>query len=72
MPIPNAHFHGTSRVGQAGRKWGTDPRTADVTYAADEVEFMCAMERFKRRFGREPTCRDVLAVARALGYRKVF
>ena len=36
----------------------------------DEVEFMMAMERFKREYHRpHPTCRDILAVARSLGYR---
>ena len=73
VPIPNRHVRGHHiRANQSGRRWGTDPSTTDVTYTADEVEFMLAMERLKRRLCREPTCRDVLAVARSLGYRKVL
>lgn len=71
MPRPNDRLRGHNQVNESGRRWGTDPRTSDVTYSADELEFMLAMERLKRRLGRQPTCRDVLAVARSLGYRKV-
>jgi hypothetical protein len=38
----------------------------------DEWEFLLAMAGFQRRFGRRyPTWREVLHVARCLGYRKV-
>ena len=38
----------------------------------DEVEFLEAVERFKRVTGKRfPTCCDLLKVIRALGYRKV-
>ena len=38
----------------------------------EEVEFLVAMAGFQRRFGRRyPTWREVLHVARCLGYRKV-
>jgi hypothetical protein len=43
-------------------------------YTPDEVEFMLAMhgrQLAARRAGRELTCRDVLAVAESLGYRRV-
>lgn len=44
----------------------------DEPYTADEIEFMNAVEAFKRRWGvLAPTCRDVLAVARELGYVRV-
>jgi hypothetical protein len=40
-------------------------------YTPDEIEFMMAMDRYKRRHGRPfPTWREVLAVLRGLGYRK--
>ncbi|MFL5342635.1 MAG: hypothetical protein ACJ8F7_21080 [Gemmataceae bacterium] len=41
-------------------------------YSADEVEFMMAMERYKRRASRPfPTWHEVLRVVKALGYRKI-
>lgn len=47
------------------------PGDADC-YSQEEVEFMMAMERYKRDNRRiNPTFAEVLAVVRALGYRKV-
>lgn len=41
-------------------------------YTPDEVEFMLALHRYKTENQRPaPTWAEVLAVARALGYRKV-
>lgn len=41
-------------------------------YTADEIEFMTAMDDFKRWRNRPfPTWSEVLAVVRSLGYRKV-
>ena len=41
-------------------------------YTSDELEFALAMDKFKRQAGKPfPDCRDVLLVARALGYRRV-
>lgn len=43
-----------------------------AAYADDEVEFMMAMERYKREANRPFPCwHEVLRVAKALGYRKV-
>lgn len=40
-------------------------------YTGDEIEFMLAMDRWKRSNRCPyPTCADVLAVAKSLGYRK--
>lgn len=40
-------------------------------YTADEIEFIKAMEAYKRRTKRKfPTFTEVLAVAKSLGYRK--
>ena len=55
---------------------GVTPGYADncigLEYTADEVEFMMAIERFEREHHKPwPDCRDVLTVARALGYRRV-
>ena len=42
----------------------------DPDYTAEEVEFMTAMERYCREHGvRNPSCGEILAVAKALGYR---
>lgn len=63
---------------RAGKAWGPGGRrlrNVDETfpdYTADEIELGKAMERHLRRHRRKHfTCRDVLDVARALGYRKV-
>ena len=46
--------------------------TSEVEYSLDEVEFMTAVERYKRERRRPfPTCSEVLAVLQSLGYRKV-
>jgi hypothetical protein len=39
---------------------------------ADEVEFARAIDAYRRKHGRPfPTCHEILAIARQLGYRKV-
>ena len=49
-----------------------DPTTCERDYTADEIEFMKAMDDYKRRSGRQfPTWSEVLEVLRSLGYRKV-
>lgn len=41
-------------------------------YAADEVEFLMAVEAYKRNYRRPfPTWTEVLKVLKSLGYRKV-
>jgi len=48
------------------------PATCDKTYSLDEVEFMNALDEFKRASGRMfPTCSEILGVLRELGYEKV-
>ena len=54
------------------QKPGRDPVTRDVQYAADELEFLKAAERYKREKRRPfPTLTELLAVLRSLGWRKV-
>lgn len=49
-----------------------DPTTCERDYSEQEVEFMRAMDDYKRRSGRQfPTWSEVLEVIRDLGYRKV-
>lgn len=54
------------------RRREIDPTTCERDYSLDEVEFMSAMDNYKRRSGRPfPTWSEVLEVVRSLGYRKV-
>lgn len=57
---------------KALRRREIDPTTCERDYSLDEVEFMSAMDNYKRRSGRPfPTWSEVLEVVRSLGYRKV-
>ena len=48
-----------------------DPTTCERDYSLDEVEFMRAMDEYKRKNGRMfPTWSEVLEVVRSLGYVK--
>ena len=48
-----------------------DPTTCERDYSLDEVEFMKAMDEYKRKSGRMfPTWSEVLEVVRSLGYAK--
>lgn len=48
-----------------------DPTTCERDYTDDEVEFMKAMDDYKRKSGRPfPTWSEVLEVIRALGYNR--
>jgi hypothetical protein len=63
------------RLGQrrekVNRRRQIDPTTCERDYSDDEVEFMHALDRYKRASGRMfPTCSEVLEVLRALGYEK--
>lgn len=54
------------------RRRQVDPTTCERDYTLDEVEFMRAMELYKRHNNRQfPTWSEVLEVLRALGYRRV-
>lgn len=49
-----------------------DPTTCERDYRPEEVEFMQALERYKRSSGRMfPTCSEILEVVRSLGYVRV-
>lgn len=48
-----------------------DPTTCERDYTNDEIEFMKAMDEYKRKSGRMfPTWSEVLEVVRALGYER--
>jgi ribosome maturation protein Sdo1 len=53
------------------RRRQIDPTTCERDYSDQEVEFMNAMDDYKRKSGRMfPTCSEVLEVIRSLGYIK--
>ena len=54
------------------RRRQIDPTTCERDYTDQEIEFMKAMDEYKRRSGRQfPTWSEVLEVIRNLGYRQV-
>jgi hypothetical protein len=56
---------------KVSRRRQIDPTTCERDYSLDEVEFMNAMDQYKRTSGRMfPTCSEVLEVIRGLGYTK--
>lgn len=60
-----------NRREKVNRRRQIDPTTCERDYSADEVEFMNALNDYKRKSGRMfPTCSEMLEVVRALGYSK--
>ena len=56
---------------KVNRRRQIDPTTCEREYTPEEVEFMNAMDEYKRTSGRMfPTCSEVLEVIRGLGYAK--
>lgn len=54
------------------RRRQIDPTTCERDYSQDEIEFMQALDAYKRRSGRMfPTCSEILEVVRELGYVKL-
>ena len=57
---------------RAARRRNIDPTTCERDYRPEELEFMQAVEHYKRRNGRPfPTCSELLEVVRSLGYVRV-
>lgn len=53
------------------RRRQIDPTTCEREYSPDELEFMRAMDQYKRTSGRMfPTCSEILEVLRTLGYER--
>jgi hypothetical protein len=51
------------------RRRRIDPTTCERDYRPEELEFMQAVEQYKRMSGRMfPTCSELLEVVRSLGY----
>lgn len=54
---------------KVARRRQIDPTTCERDYSDQEVEFMNALDEYKRKNGRMfPTCSEVLEVIRSLGY----
>src|SRR5262249_13066016 len=57
---------------KVNRRRQIDPTTCERDYTDQEVEFMNALDDYKRKSGRMfPTCSEVLEVIHSLGYVKV-
>lgn len=57
---------------KAERRRQIDPTTCERDYSDEEIDFMKAMDTYKRRSGRQfPTWSEVLEVLKSLGYRQV-
>ena len=53
------------------RRRQIDPTTCERDYTLEEIEFMRALDDYKRANGRMfPTCSEVLEVIHKLGYEK--
>lgn len=56
---------------KVNRRRQIDPTTCERDYSEEEIEFMNALDEYKRSSGRMfPTCSEVLEVIRGLGYSK--
>ena len=54
------------------RRRQIDPTTCEREYSDQEIEFMQAMDEYKRASGRMfPTCSEILEVLTKIGYRQV-
>lgn len=54
---------------KVSRRRQIDPTTCERDYTDDEIQFMNALDAYKRASGRMfPTCSEVLEVVRSLGY----
>lgn len=57
---------------KVARRRQIDPTTCERDYSNDEIEFMHALDAYKRKAGRMfPTCSEILEVVRDLGYRRL-
>ncbi|GAA4426353.1 hypothetical protein [Bremerella cremea] len=59
------------RRAKVNRRRQIDPTTCERDYTNDEIEFMQALDAYKRSSGRMfPTCSEILEVIRGLGYSR--
>jgi hypothetical protein len=68
---PGADDRRVSDRRKVERRRQIDPTTCEREYTDEEIEFMRAMDDYKRRAGRQfPTWSEVLEVLKALGYKR--
>jgi hypothetical protein len=59
------------RRAKVNRRRQIDPTTCERDYTCEEIEFMNALDDYKRTSGRMfPTCSEILEVFKKLGYEK--
>jgi hypothetical protein len=72
MPMGAKHADKKRRPAPQRERRRGNPRTAEFEYEAEEVEFIMAMDRYKREKKKPfPTWSEVLEVLRGLGWKKV-
>lgn len=70
--VPVAVERRTSERRKTPRRRQIDPTTCERDYSGEEIEFMQAMDAYKRANGRMfPTCSEILEVIRGMGYVRV-
>ncbi|MFN3152099.1 hypothetical protein [Bremerella sp.] len=68
---PEAGEPKMERRAKVNRRRQIDPTTCERDYTNDEIEFMQALDAYKRSSGRMfPTCSEILEVIRDLGYTR--
>ena len=69
VPVAVERRTGEDRRSKVQRRRQIDPTTCERDYSGDEIEFMQALDAYKRSSGRMfPTCSEILEVIRGLGY----
>lgn len=72
IPVAVERRSGEDRRQMGERRRQVDPTTCERDYDEEEIDFMKAMDAYKRANRRPfPTWSEVLEVLHALGYRKV-
>lgn len=70
--VPDADGPKLERREKVSRRRQIDPTTCERDYSDSEVEFMNALDVYKRTSGRMfPTCSEVLEVIRGIGYTQL-
>jgi len=71
VPVAVERRQGERRE-KVNRRRQIDPTTCERDYSNDEIEFMQALDLYKRTSGRMfPTCSEILEVIKGIGYVKV-
>lgn len=70
IPVP-VERRQLERRAKVPRRRQIDPTTCERDYTPEEIEFMRALDEYKRASGRMfPTCSEILEVLKKLGYEK--